>query len=49
MQRGGHGKQIFEQMLRSCGNNPAKLAYDRPSPKLIAFLGKHYGLKDYIA
>ncbi len=27
---------------------PAKLAYDRPSPKLLAFLKKHYGLVDYV-
>jgi len=27
---------------------PAKLAYDRPSPKLLAFLKKHFGLVDYV-
>lgn len=27
---------------------PHQLAYDRPSPKLIGFLKKHYGLSDYI-
>jgi len=26
---------------------PDKLAYDRPSPKLIGFCAKHYGLKSY--
>ena len=25
------------------------MAYDRPSPKLIAFLKKHYGLSKFIA
>lgn len=27
--------------------NPEKLAYDRPSPKLLGFLAKHYGLKGF--
>lgn len=27
---------------------PEKLAYDRPSEKLLAFLSKHYGLKRYV-
>ena len=27
---------------------PAKLAYDRPSPALLGFLKKHYGLVNYI-
>ena len=35
-------------MLRNSGNNPAKLAYDKPSHKLISFLSKHYGLKEYV-
>ena len=30
------------------GVKPEKLAYDRPSEKLIGFLGKHYGLKRYV-
>ena len=34
-------------MLRDNGNKPARLAYDKPSPKLIGFLKKHYGLKNY--
>ena len=49
IQRGGHGKLLFEEMLRREGNpHPAKLAYDRPSNKLIGFLSKHYGLKGYV-
>lgn len=28
---------------------PEKLAYDRPSEKLISFLKKHYGLAKYTA
>ena len=27
---------------------PEKLGYDRPSPKLLAFCAKHYGLKKYV-
>lgn len=26
---------------------PARLAYDRPSPKLQAFLARHYGLRAF--
>jgi len=48
VQRGGHGRAIFEKMLEVEGVRPEKLAYDRPSEKLIAFLGKHYGLKKYV-
>jgi hypothetical protein len=32
----------FENVL------PLNLAYDRPSPKLIGFLSKHYGLSQYV-
>jgi alpha-tubulin N-acetyltransferase 1 len=35
-------------MLKAEGVRPEKLGYDRPSEKLIGFLGKHYGLKKYI-
>lgn len=49
---------MFEFMLRVSPNllyltkqqekvNPEKLAYDRPSPKLLGFLAKHYGLKGF--
>jgi len=49
VQRGGQGKALFEEMLHKEGDvHPAKLAYDRPSPKLIGFLSKHYGLKSYV-
>lgn len=48
MQRGGHGKAIFEKMLEIEGVKPEKLGYDRPSEKLLAFLAKHYGLKRYV-
>lgn len=48
MQRGGHGKQLFEDMLEAEGVRPEKLGYDRPSEKLVGFLAKHYGLKKYV-
>ena len=48
MQRGGHGKEIFEKMLKTENVEPRKLAYDRPSPKLKGFLAKHYGLKSFV-
>ena len=48
VQRGGMGKQIFEEMLYKEAARPEKLAYDRPSEKLIGFLSKHYGLKNYV-
>lgn len=35
-------------MLQVEGVKPEKLAYDRPSPKLIGFLKKHYGLSNYV-
>lgn len=35
-------------MLKDEGISPQMLAYDRPSPKLLNFMAKHYGLKSYI-
>jgi hypothetical protein len=35
-------------MLQKENIQPAKLAYDRPSPKLLSFLSKHYSLSDFI-
>lgn len=35
-------------MLQYENIDPNKIAYDRPSPKLLGFLRKHYDLKDYI-
>lgn len=48
VQRGGYGKALFELMLETENVRPEKLAYDRPSEKLLGFLGKHYGLKKYV-
>jgi alpha-tubulin N-acetyltransferase 1 len=48
VQRGGHGKDLFEKMLQTEGVEPRKLAYDRPSPKLKGFLAKHYNLRNFV-
>jgi hypothetical protein len=34
-------------MLRVENADPSLLGYDRPSPKLLGFLRKHYGLSEY--
>jgi len=43
-QRGGLGATLFRAMLAREGIRPEKFAYDRPSPKLLGFLRKHFGL-----
>ncbi|XP_053823925.1 alpha-tubulin N-acetyltransferase 1 isoform X2 [Vidua chalybeata] len=40
-QRRGLGRELFQEMLQ-------RLAVDRPSPKLLGFLGKHFGLSQPI-
>lgn len=47
-QRSGHGKALFELMLKKEQISPSKMGYDKPSPKLVAFLKKHYNLVDYV-
>jgi len=47
-QRGGFGKMLFEAMLSNEGVDPSQLAYDRPSPKLIGFMSKHFGLSEFV-
>ena len=47
-QRQGIGLTLFEYMLKDQATKPLQLAYDRPSPKLIAFLKKHYCLESYV-
>ena len=47
-QRTGIGHRLFQRMLE-CERQPArKFGYDRPSPKLLAFLAKHYELANYV-
>ena len=47
-QRRGIGKQLFDFMLKFEKKTPNELAYDRPSPKLLSFLRKYFGLDDFI-
>ena len=46
-QRMGVGSKLFRFMLQDQRAHPSKLAYDRPSPKFIAFLRKYYSLTDF--
>ena len=36
------------KMLDCEGVQPEKLGYDRPSPKLLGFLNKYFGLNSYV-
>ncbi|GLD95782.1 hypothetical protein PINS_up004460 [Pythium insidiosum] len=44
VQRRGVGLALFQSMLQNEQITARKLAYDRPSPKLMAFLCKHSSL-----
>ncbi|XP_051925827.1 alpha-tubulin N-acetyltransferase 1 isoform X2 [Hippocampus zosterae] len=44
LQRHGNGLELFHFMLQHKKMEPALMAYDRPSPKLLSFLAKHYHL-----
>uniref|UniRef100_A0A8C6U8R6 Alpha-tubulin N-acetyltransferase 1 n=1 Tax=Neogobius melanostomus TaxID=47308 RepID=A0A8C6U8R6_9GOBI len=48
MQRHGYGLQLFDFMLQHKRVEPVLMAYDRPSPKFLSFLSKHYNLKQSI-
>jgi alpha-tubulin N-acetyltransferase 1 len=48
VQRGGHGRALFDNMLAYMNSSPALIAYDRPSHKLMGFLAKHFNLRDYV-
>lgn len=48
MQRAGIGKQLFDHMLQVENITPEKLAYDRPSHKLLSFLTKYFDLKHFV-
>jgi len=45
-QRKGCGKKLFDFMLQDQNVEAHNLAIDRPSPKLVAFLKKHYRLSN---
>ncbi|CAL1287211.1 unnamed protein product [Larinioides sclopetarius] len=44
-QRCGFGHELFDAMLKAEALDPVQLAIDRPSFKCLAFLEKHYNLK----
>lgn len=46
-QRRGVGLRLFQRLLQDEHATPDRLAYDRPSPKLFAFLRKHAGLSEH--
>lgn len=48
VQRQGIGKKLFDMMTQDSSTRPEKIAYDRPSEKLLGFLAKHFGLKRYL-
>lgn len=49
VQRKGIGKELFVYMLKHEQVEASRLAYDRPSPKLLKFLEKHYGLASFVS
>ncbi|KAM6958726.1 alpha-tubulin N-acetyltransferase 1 [Aplochiton taeniatus] len=48
LQRHGYGLELYEFMLQHKGMEPMQMAYDRPSPKFLSFLAKHYSLKESV-
>lgn len=48
LQRMGIGNLLFTNMLKHERVLPNKIAYDRPSSKLLKFLAKHYDLVSYV-
>ncbi|XP_033950281.1 alpha-tubulin N-acetyltransferase 1 isoform X2 [Pseudochaenichthys georgianus] len=44
LQRYGYGRELFDFMLQHKKLEPVLMAYDRPSPKFLSFLAKHYCL-----
>uniref|UniRef100_A0A4W5P0A1 Alpha tubulin acetyltransferase 1 n=1 Tax=Hucho hucho TaxID=62062 RepID=A0A4W5P0A1_9TELE len=48
LQRHGYGLELFSFMLQHKKVEPVLMAYDRPSPKFLSFLEKHYCLKNSV-
>ncbi|XP_077446183.1 alpha-tubulin N-acetyltransferase 1 isoform X6 [Stigmatopora argus] len=48
LQRNGYGLELFNFMLQHKSLDPVLMAYDRPSPKLLSFLAKHYRLTQIV-
>ncbi|XP_034400368.1 alpha-tubulin N-acetyltransferase 1 isoform X2 [Cyclopterus lumpus] len=44
LQRHGYGLELFDFMLQQKNLEPVLMAYDRPSPKFLSFLAKHFFL-----
>lgn len=47
-QRRGCGRRLFDCMARTECLSPAQLPIDHPSAKLLAFMGRHFGLEQVI-
>ncbi|XP_064395604.1 alpha-tubulin N-acetyltransferase 1-like isoform X2 [Halichondria panicea] len=48
-QRSGCGKRLFEELLKAENVKPYEVAIDRPSPKFLGFLKKHYQLASFVS
>ncbi|KAM4629918.1 alpha-tubulin N-acetyltransferase 1 [Polymixia lowei] len=48
LQRHGYGVELFDFMLQHKHLEPLLMAYDRPSPKFLSFLAKHYCLTESV-
>ena len=49
VQGGGIGRMLYDHGLADHpSERPHTLGYDRPSPKFLAFLAKHFGLRKYV-
>jgi len=48
-QRHGYGKQLFQHAILRENKEAHQVAIDRPSPKFLSFLSKHYSLNNPIS
>ncbi|XP_029975877.1 LOW QUALITY PROTEIN: alpha-tubulin N-acetyltransferase 1 [Salarias fasciatus] len=48
LQRHGYGLELFQFVLQHKNLQPVQMAYDRPSPKFLSFLEKHFCLTDSV-
>lgn len=48
MQRSGYGKKIYDAMISNEKTEPRLIAIDKPSKLCLAFMRRHYDLKDYV-
>ena len=47
-QRHGVGRRLFDTMLSHEHTLPARMGYDRPSPKFLSFLQRHFRLQKFL-